>query len=99
MRCHGVASRADALACRLYDDRDALTRFTLSSPAASGLGDQTIIIRAGAPPPGSALLQDEPSIGFLNLLANRHCGRENRMEPRETGPSVELHLADVGRDA
>ncbi len=99
VRCRGVASRADDLACRLRDDRDAQTRFTLSSPAATGLEDQTIIIRAGAPPPGSALLQDEPSIGFLNLLANRHFSRENRMEPRGTEPSVELHLADVGRDA
>ena len=28
----------------------------------------------GASPPISALLQDEPSISFLNMLANKHCG-------------------------
>jgi hypothetical protein len=27
----------------------------------------------GASPPNSALLQDEPAISFLNLLANEHC--------------------------
>lgn len=32
----------------------------------------------GASPPASALLQDEPSIGFLNLLANHHCAYHNR---------------------
>jgi 5'-nucleotidase len=37
----------------------------------------TLIVHAGdhvgATPPESALLQDEPSIEFLNLLTNRHC--------------------------
>jgi 5'-nucleotidase len=41
------------------------------------LSDRTFIVHAGdhvgASPPESALLQDEPSIGFLNLLANRYC--------------------------
>lgn len=39
-------------------------------------GDSLIIHagdHVGASPPASALLQDEPSIQFLNLLANRHC--------------------------
>jgi len=39
-------------------------------------GDQV-----GASPPVSALLQDEPSIGFLNLLANRHCSYRFRLHP------------------
>ena len=40
----------------------------------------SLIIHAGdhvgATPPNSALLQDEPSISFLNLLANSHCRYE-----------------------
>lgn len=45
--------------------------------AAAGAQDGALIIHAGdfvgASPPNSALLQDEPSIGVLNLLANKHC--------------------------
>ncbi len=45
--------------------------------AASAAADGAFIVHAGdhvgASPPASALLQDEPSIAFLNLLANRHC--------------------------
>src|SRR5688572_12113461 len=45
--------------------------------AASSAKDGYLFIHAGdhvgASPPDSALLQDEPSIGFLNLLANDHC--------------------------
>jgi 5'-nucleotidase len=39
-------------------------------------GDQV-----GASPPVSALLQDEPAIGFLNLLANRHCSYRFKLHP------------------
>ena len=39
-------------------------------------GDQV-----GASPPVSALLQDEPSITFLNMLANDQCRYRNRMRP------------------
>lgn len=35
----------------------------------------------GASPPVSALLQDEPAIGFLNLLANRHCSYRFKLHP------------------
>ncbi|WP_421683025.1 bifunctional metallophosphatase/5'-nucleotidase [Stutzerimonas urumqiensis] len=39
--------------------------------------ENTLIVhdgdQVGASPPNSALLQDEPSISILNLLANRHC--------------------------
>lgn len=46
----------------------------------------TLIIHAGdqvgASPPASGLLQDEPSIQFLNLLANRWCTPEARRDPR-----------------
>lgn len=43
--------------------------------------DETLIVHAGdhvgASPPASALLQDEPSISFLNLLADRNCRHVN----------------------
>jgi 5'-nucleotidase len=46
----------------------------------------TLIVHAGdwvgASPPSSALLQDEPSIQWLNLLANEHCRYEARADPR-----------------
>jgi 5'-nucleotidase len=45
--------------------------------AAAAAKDGYLLIHAGdhvgASPPDSALLQDEPSISFLNQLANRHC--------------------------
>jgi len=46
----------------------------------------TLLVHAGdhvgASPPASGLLQDEPSIAFLNLLANRFCSPTARMDPR-----------------
>lgn len=36
----------------------------------------------GATPPNSALLQDEPSIQFLNLLANEKCSYEKRLRAK-----------------
>lgn len=45
--------------------------------AQQGVNDRAVIVHAGdhvgASPPASALLQDEPSIQFLNLLANEDC--------------------------
>jgi 5'-nucleotidase len=53
--------------------------------AASRAEDGAIIVHAGdqvgASPPISALLQDEPSITFLNLLANRHCSYRDKLDP------------------
>jgi 5'-nucleotidase len=54
--------------------------------AAAEAGGPTFIVHAGdtvgASPPSSALLQDEPSISFLNLLTNRHCDFGLRLDPR-----------------
>ena len=48
------------------------------------LSDRTFIVHAGdhvgASPPESALLQDEPSISFLNLLTNRYCRFNDRKD-------------------
>jgi 5'-nucleotidase len=54
--------------------------------AQAGAEDHTLIVHAGdhvgASPPASALLQDEPSISFLNLLGNESCGTWHRLSPR-----------------
>lgn len=53
------------------------------------LPDRTFIVHAGdhvgASPPESALLQDEPSISFFNLLANRYCRYQDRREDLRPG--------------
>ncbi|KGP62791.1 5'-nucleotidase [Legionella norrlandica] len=53
--------------------------------AQSGMEDQTIITimgdLVGASPPSSGLLNDEPTILFINSLANNQCTPENRMAP------------------
>ena len=36
----------------------------------------------GASPPESALMQDEPAIQFLNMMANEHCKADQLMNPR-----------------
>ena len=45
----------------------------------------TFIVNAGdlvgASPPESALLQDEPSVMFMNLLGNNHCSAGDRLNP------------------
>jgi len=43
----------------------------------------------GASPPISALLQDEPSISFLNMLANRYCGYAEADDERDDGAERE----------
>jgi 5'-nucleotidase len=53
--------------------------------AQAGIEDQTFIVHAGdevgASPPDSALLQDEPSIQVLNLLANSSCSYTDKLNP------------------
>ncbi|MEI9935641.1 MAG: 5'-nucleotidase C-terminal domain-containing protein [Pseudomonadota bacterium] len=53
--------------------------------AQAGIENQTIIVHAGdhvgASPAASALLQDEPSIQWLNMLANSSCTYGDKMNP------------------
>ncbi|HEY3252982.1 MAG TPA: metallophosphoesterase, partial [Polyangiaceae bacterium] len=53
--------------------------------AQAGIENQTIIVHAGdhvgASPAASALLQDEPSIQWLNMLANGSCSYSDKMNP------------------
>ncbi|MCP9340486.1 bifunctional metallophosphatase/5'-nucleotidase [Stutzerimonas xanthomarina] len=64
--------------------------------------DNTLIVhdgdQVGASPPNSALLQDEPSVSFLNLLANPHCrafSRQLRM-PRSVQPFAQQRCNLIG---
>ena len=54
--------------------------------AQQGVNDRAVIVHAGdhvgASPPASALLQDEPSISFLNLLGNDYCRIDDTLDPR-----------------
>lgn len=47
--------------------------------------DRAIIVHAGdmvgGSPPVSGLMQDEPTIAFLNMLANQHCSPANLVAP------------------
>ena len=71
--------------------------------AAKGMEDRTFMVHAGdlvgASPPVSALLQDEPTIQFFNLLGNRFCRYKNPMDPKcNLVGSVGNHEFDEGRD-
>ncbi|WP_019341450.1 bifunctional metallophosphatase/5'-nucleotidase [Stutzerimonas stutzeri] len=64
--------------------------------------DNTLIVhdgdQVGASPPNSALLQDEPSVSFFNLLANAHCrafSRQLRM-PRSVQPFAQQRCNLIG---
>lgn len=71
--------------------------------AQQGMEEQTVIVHAGdhvgASPPASALLQDEPSISFLNRLANTQC---HDKKPRRTRCNMVAtlgnHEFDEGKD-
>jgi 5'-nucleotidase len=76
----GINDFHGQLSPRLVGTRPAGGAAVLASylqSAAAAAQDGSIIIHAGdhvgASPPNSALLQDEPAIGVLNLLANDHC--------------------------
>ncbi|TNE37131.1 MAG: bifunctional metallophosphatase/5'-nucleotidase [Alphaproteobacteria bacterium] len=63
---------------------------------------RTLIVHAGdiagASPPVSALLQDEPTIGFLNMLANEHCSKEDLADPEcNMVGTIGNHEFDDGR--
>jgi 5'-nucleotidase len=53
--------------------------------AEKGMENRTFIVQAGdlvgASAPSSALLQDEPSIQFFNLLGNRFCSTRHPFQP------------------
>jgi len=71
--------------------------------AQAGMEDRTFIVHAGdhvgASPPASALLQDEPSITFLNLLANKHCKYQRPTDAKcNVVGTLGNHEFDEGKD-
>jgi 5'-nucleotidase len=69
----------------------------------SAAKDGAIIVHAGdqvgASPPISALLQDEPSISFLNMLANKKCRYKNKLNPKcNIAGTLGNHEFDEGVD-
>jgi 5'-nucleotidase len=80
---HGQLEAGRVVAGRPVGGAAVLASYLKSAQA--GLEGQTLIVHAGdhvgASPPASALLQDEPSIAFLNLLANESCSAADRLNP------------------
>lgn len=80
---HGQLSTGRFVAGRPVGGAAVLAAYLKAAQA--GQEDHTFIVHAGdhvgASPPASALLQDEPSIMFLNLLANSHCSGGSRRNP------------------
>ncbi|HVR64663.1 MAG TPA: bifunctional metallophosphatase/5'-nucleotidase, partial [Polyangia bacterium] len=80
---HGQLDQGKKVGTRPVGGADVLISYLKAARA--GIEKQTLIIHAGdqvgASPPDSALLQDEPSISVLNLLANGACSVEDRLNP------------------
>ncbi len=72
---HGQISAGKLVSGRPVGSAGVLGAYLKSAQA--GIEDQTLIVHAGdhvgASPASSALLQDEPSIQWLNMLANASC--------------------------
>jgi hypothetical protein len=72
---HGQVSAGRIVAWRPVGSAGVLAAWLRAAEV--GAEDRTLVVHAGdqvgASPPASALLQDEPAISFLNLLANRWC--------------------------
>lgn len=72
---HGQISAGKLVSSRPVGSAGVLAAYLKSAQA--GIETQTLIVHAGdhvgASPASSALLQDEPSIQWLNLLANASC--------------------------
>jgi len=81
---HGQLSAGRVVSNRPVGGAAVLASYLKNAQA--GIEDQTIIVHAGdhvgASPPASALLQDEPAITFLNLLANSACSSADKLNPR-----------------
>lgn len=69
--------------------------------AAAAKTKHTFLVHAGdqvgASPPNSALLQDEPTIGVLNLLANEACGSRGRSPRCNVIGTLGNHELDEGK--
>lgn len=82
---HGQLSAGKTVARRPVGSAPVLAAYL--EAARAGLESSSLVVHAGdhvgASPASSALLQDEPSVAFLNQLANRHCRSLEAAEPGE----------------
>jgi len=80
---HGQISAGKTVSGRPVGSAAVLTSYLKTAQA--GIENQTLIVHAGdhvgASPASSALLQDEPSIQWLNMLANSSCSYSNKTNP------------------
>ena len=81
---HGQLSTGRRLGSRPVGGAAVLASYL--NTAQAQVNNHAVIVHAGdhvgASPAASALLQDEPSISFLNLLGNAHCDVADRADPR-----------------
>jgi 5'-nucleotidase len=82
---HGQLSAGKLVSKRPVGSAGVLAAYLRTATSAAA-PDHTLVVHAGdhvgASPASSALLQDEPAVSFLNLLANRHC---RHLEVEERG--------------
>jgi 5'-nucleotidase len=90
------------LSPRTVAGRQAGGAAVLAAYLKAASNDNTLIVhdgdQVGASPPNSALLEDEPSISFFNLLANPHCrpfSRQMQM-PRSVQPFAQQRCNLIG---
>ncbi len=80
---HGQLSTGKLVGGRPVGSAGVLTSYLKTAQA--GIENQTLFVHAGdhvgASPAASALLQDEPSIQWLNLLANASCTYADKANP------------------
>lgn len=80
---HGQLSADRRVSNRPVGGAAVLASYLAAEQAA--FDGQSFIVHAGdhvgASPAASALLQDEPSIQFLNLVGNKHCGQTHPEHP------------------
>lgn len=98
---HGQLSAGRLVAGRPVGGAAVLASYL--NAASASAEDGALIVHAGdhvgASPAASALLQDEPSITFLNLLANKHCkGAAKDSEKCNIVGTFGNHEFDEGKD-
>lgn len=98
---HGQLSAGRLVAGRPAGGAAVMAAYLKAAAAAAEGG--ALIVHAGdhvgASPPASALLQDEPAISFLNLLANKHCkGASKESAQCNVVGTLGNHEFDEGKD-
>lgn len=91
---HGQLSAGKTVARRPVGSAGVLAAYLRAAMANASPGHALLVHagdHVGASPASSALLQDEPAVSFLNLLANRHCRHLEAEERGGFGGSEEDH--------